>query len=488
MSFNDKYLKKFSIFKLELESYEKQDQKTFPENWIINQLQPVLIQFLGIWHGAEVRRLSFYLEEEPLKICGVVEFSKELRHKINFAKPEVFRITGQSLSFFPIDCDPLENHPVESWEELNAGKLIFRHYFEDTQNQNGLEEASDGTTSTVSPLKDLLLNVDKKIHDKKQRNQTRFTALHKTGHDLSVIFGGTCNVFIYKDTEHHKGELDFYGVLFEDIFTVATTPYKVLVFREGTFGTISKCRKEHHWFALGIDNNFSLLSFWKKNFAVFRHPKRSFHFERQGKILSQKQLGNAIKVAHDYLYPAVPFDEHSHGQPMTQSQPLPQSDSQIKSQVQPQIEPQIQSQVQPQVQPQARLISQPLIKEDPQVQVVSQRIIQADSQVQPIIESQVELVSQRIIQTDSQVQPIREHQEQLISQTLPQIDPHIKSILQPQVELLSHPIIQADPQVQSTIQSQVHLVSQNLPQIDPQRQLQSEFLPRPEIQPQPTLI
>lgn len=324
MNFNDKYLKKFSTFRLELDSWAQQDQKFFPETWIINQLQPALTQFLGIWHGAEVKRLSFYLEEEPLKICGVVEFSKELRHKINTIKPEVFRITGQSLSFFPTDCDSLENRPVESWEELNAQKRIFR-YLEPTRIQGGLYseatgEAVDAAISIVNILKDLGLEVDKRINQRKQRNQTRLAAIHKTGHDLSVIFGGTCNVFIYKDTDHHKGDADFYGILFEDTFTIATTPYRVFIFREGTFSTINKCRREHHWFALGIDNDFALLSFWKKRLLVLRHPKRFFHFERQGKILSHKQLENAIKLAHDYLYPA-PNDEQPHIQPHPQPQP-----------------------------------------------------------------------------------------------------------------------------------------------------------------------
>ncbi len=305
MNFNDKYLKKYSTFKLELQNGVRQEQ--LPETWAVDKLQPTLVHFLSVWHGAEVKRLSFYVEQTPLKVFGVIEFSQELRHKIDLHNPEIFNVTGFSFKFIPTDCDQYEKSPFDSWEEINApGRTLIRF-----SPGGGLKtsvafgEGVDKAIQIVNTLRDIGKDIYQVISAKRERNEKRLATINEAGQDLATIFKGTCNVFIHKNTDKHKGDADFYGVLFEDTFTIERTSYRVYIFREGTFSITGKCRREHHWFASGEDNNFARLSFWQKRLKIFRHPKRSFHFERQGKILSNKQLTEAQKLANSYFKPTT---------------------------------------------------------------------------------------------------------------------------------------------------------------------------------------
>jgi len=319
MSFNDKYLKKYSTFKLELQNGVRQEQPILPETWAEESLQPTLVHFLSVWHGAEVKRMTFFVQETPLKIFGVVEFSQELRHKIDPHKPEIFKVTGYSFKFFPTDPDPYEKSPFDTWEELNAGNRLVRYSVGGGLRSVAFGEGVDAAIAIANTLKDIGKEIYQVVSAKRERNEKRLATINEAGQDLAVIFKGTCNVFIHKNTDKHKGNPDFYGVLFKDTFTIENTSYKVFVFREGTFSITEKCRREHHWFASGEDNNFARLSFWQKRFSIFRRPKRSFHFERQGKILSNNQLKEAQELANKYFKPTTAAS--SNDQPQPQPQP-----------------------------------------------------------------------------------------------------------------------------------------------------------------------
>jgi len=244
-----------------------------------------------------------------MKISGIVEFSEELRHKIDLQRMEDFRIEDYVFGFYPRDCDSSQCQPFKAWEKLNSGKEVIK-YPQSLPDKRKIalttfNDAADAGINLINTIKDVGLEVYKIYKDKKDRNDTRLAAIHKTGNDISALFKGTCNVFIYKDTDKHKGKTDFYGVLYKDAFTVANTPYSIFAFREGIYRTTSKCRREHHWFASGEDNTYERLAFWKKRLEIFRHLERNFAFERQGKILSQEQLEETRVFAKDYLNPAI---------------------------------------------------------------------------------------------------------------------------------------------------------------------------------------
>lgn len=317
MNFNNKYVKKYSEFKLELPDGARQVQNSFDKKWVRGELLPVLVQFLNLWHGAEVERLSFYLEENPLKIFGVVGFFQALQHKIDPHKPEIFRIKDIELKFFPSDFASFQKNPVDTWEQDNEEKTLFTRYLKVLPPPPPVKSEKRGFAATgaieagisiVNTLKDIALEINKVFSEKKKRNQSRSAIISKVGDDLSAIFNKTCNVFIHKRTDRHEGNPEFYGVLFEDIFIFESTSYKVYVFREGAFRIRDKCRREHHWFASGKDKKFARLSFWRKGLYTlyaFWPPQRSYNFERQGEILSQQQLTNAKEGAKKYLSSAI---------------------------------------------------------------------------------------------------------------------------------------------------------------------------------------
>ena len=131
MDFNNKYLKKYSTFEFRFKqgppNNDRQGESAWTPTWIKEQLQPTLVQFLSLWHGSEVNQMDFYIENQPMKISGIVEFSEELRHKIDPQRPEDFKIEEDVFGFFPRDCDSSQYQPFKAWEKLNEGKELIKY-------------------------------------------------------------------------------------------------------------------------------------------------------------------------------------------------------------------------------------------------------------------------------------------------------------------------------------------------------------------------
>jgi len=288
--------------------------------WIQFYLSPILCEFLTQWHGCEVDNMCFYLDKSSFIISGIVDFSEELEHQM---KSENVIIGGCSFQFNPRNCNPLDYEPLRVWKIENSHQKIIE-YPEERSKRSAYGAASGIIEKGIMPLlqalagsqldvnnfiqsampvitaiKDLYLEVSKAMKEKKEKRLMIKTLIFKLGMEMFKIFGKTCNILIHKYTASHNFTADLYGVLYEETFFIdPKTPFKLIVFREGSMSIPKECRKEHHWFAYGRDNTFQLSSFW----GSFLIPSgKLLSFQRQGKVLSKKLLQAARAKAKYYI-------------------------------------------------------------------------------------------------------------------------------------------------------------------------------------------